>query len=60
MSLLKRLEERLLVPKLNENFNREVSKSHEITEEDKRNYAQAHKSFEAYKKTNPNWKQHLE
>lgn len=60
MSLLKRLEERMLDPTLVANFNREVSKKHKSTARDKRNMAQAHKAVEAYKKTNPNWKQHFE
>lgn len=59
MSLLKRMEERMLNSKLNANFNREVSKNRE-TEKDKRNFAQVHESFKAYKKKNSNWKQHFE
>lgn len=60
MSLLRRIEERMLNSKLNANFNREVSKSREITEEDKRNFTQVHESFKAYKKKDSNWKQHFE
>ena len=53
-SLLKRIEARMADPKLNANFNREVSKECEITEEDKQNYALAHESFQDYKKNESN------
>lgn len=49
-NLLKRIEARMADPKLNANFNREVSKKYEITEEDKQNYALGHESFQEYKK----------
>ena len=52
--LVRRIEARMANPKLNENFNREVSKEYEITEEDKQNYTLAHESFQEYKKKDPN------
>lgn len=59
-SLLKRVEARMMDPKLNANFNRAVSRKTEITEEQKLRYAQAHEAFEEYKKKDPNWMQHFE
>lgn len=47
-SLLERIEKRLADPKLNANFNREVSKERNVTPEDKRNYAKAHEAFIRY------------
>lgn len=49
-SLLKRIVDRLANSKLNANFNREVSKKCEVTEEDKQNYALVHEAFQEYKK----------
>lgn len=59
-SLVRRMEVRMMNPKLNENFNREVSKKHKNTSEDNRKLAKTHRAVEAYKKKDINWKQHFE
>ena len=59
-NLLKQMEARMSDPKLNANFNREVSKSYEISKEDRKKYALVHMSFQAYKKNVSNWKRHFD
>lgn len=59
-NLFERIEARMADPKLNANFNREVSKKTEVTAEDKRNYALANEAFQEYKKKDPNWMQHFD
>lgn len=59
-SLFKKIEERMLDPKLNENFNREVSKKCDTTSEDILNYELASEAFQEYKKKDPNWMKHFE
>lgn len=59
-NLLKQMEARMSDPKLNANFNREVSKPYEISKEDKKKYTLVHESFQVYKKNDPNWMQHFD
>lgn len=59
-NLLKRIEARMADPKLNANFNCEVSKNKEVTAVDKHNYALANEAFQEYKKKDPNWMQHFD
>lgn len=48
MTLFERIEKRMADPRLNANFNREVSKARNVTPEDKRNYAMAQDAFNRY------------
>lgn len=59
-SLYKQIQARLKDPKIVANFNNEVGKKPNITNEDERKYSLAHKSFQDYKKSNPEWSQHFE
>lgn len=59
-SLLRRIEARMADPKLNANFNREVSRKSEVTEKDKHNSTLAYESLQEYKKKDPNWMEHFE
>lgn len=56
-NLLKRIEARMTDPKLNANFNCEVSKKNDVIEADKTNYSLAAEAFQEYKKQANNWMQ---
>lgn len=45
MTLFERIEKRMADPKLNANFNREVSKECNVTSEDIRNYELAREAY---------------
>ena len=59
-SLLRRIEARMTDPKLNANFNREVSKKSKVREEDIHNSTLVYESLQEYKKKDPNWMEHFE